>query len=83
MRPCTWVWLAMVALTLLTYAIGEAGMGGLKVALLVLGVALLKGQLLGDYFMGLRPVRGPWRWVILAWLLIPGGLIAIAFWLSG
>jgi hypothetical protein len=29
--------------------------------------------------MGLRGVRGIWRWVVLIWLAIPGGLITTAF----
>ena len=69
----------MVALTLVTWAIGRAGFSGLGVSLLVLSVALLKGQMVGDWFVVLRPLRGIWRWVIALWLLIPGTLIAIAF----
>lgn len=78
-RTCTLVYLLLMALTCVTWAIGRAGMGGQTLALLVLGIALLKGQLIGDWFMGLRALRGPWRWVIVAWLTIPGGLIALAF----
>ena len=32
--------------------------------------------------MGLRGVRGIWRWVVVAWLLIPFGLISLAFFLQ-
>jgi len=38
--------------------------------------------MLGDYFMGLKGLKGPWRWVIFLWLFIPGTLIATAFVLS-
>ena len=58
-RPCTLVYLLLVGLTVVTWAIGRAGLSGLWVALLVLGFALLKGQLVGDWFMGLRGLRGP------------------------
>jgi hypothetical protein len=78
-RPCTRVYLVMVALTLVTFAIGAAGIGGLDAALAVLGFALIKGQLVGDYFMRLKGIRGPWRWVIFIWLFVPGSLIATAF----
>ena len=60
-------------------AIGRAGLEGLGLVLLVLGFALLKGHLVADWFMGLRGVRGLWRWVVVIWLLIPGGLITLAF----
>jgi hypothetical protein len=81
-RPCTAVYLSMVAFTLVTFLIGEAGASGLGASLLVLAFALLKGELLGDFFMGLKGLRGPWRWVIFLWLFVPGALITTAFVLS-
>ncbi|MGE5153949.1 MAG: cytochrome C oxidase subunit IV family protein [Bdellovibrio bacteriovorus] len=81
-RPCTRVYLVLMALTFGTFAVGQLGLGGLYVSLLVLGFALLKGHLVGDFFMGLRGIRGLWRWVILVWLILPGGLITLAFVLS-
>ena len=79
LRPCTWIYLVLIALTFTTYAVGELGLGGLPLALLVLGIALVKGHLVGDFFMGLHGLRGPWRWVILIWLTLLGGLITLAF----
>ncbi len=79
LRPCTWVYLVLIALTFTTYAVGELGLGGLSFALLVLGIALVKGYLVGDFFMGLHGLSGPWRWVILIWLTLIGGLITLAF----
>lgn len=74
MRPCTRVYLLLVVLTLVTFGIGYfdllSGNRALVLSLLVLGFALIKGQLIGDFFMGLKGVRGPWRFVILLWLLI-------------
>ena len=49
----------MLGLTLVTFAIGAAGLGGLTLSLSVLGLALVKGQLVGDWFMGLRGDPGP------------------------
>ena len=81
-RPCTLVYLSLVGLTVLTWAIGRSELGGLGLALMVLALALFKGHLVGDWFMGLRDVRGIWRWVVVIWLLLPGGLITTAFVLS-
>ncbi len=78
-QTCTLVYAVMVILTLLTWAVGMSGAGGLSLSLTVLFVALLKGQLVGDWFMGLRAVHGWWRWVVFGWLLIPGSLITLAF----
>lgn len=82
LRPCTWVFVAMLALTFVTYLIGKAGLSTGWVSLLVLGFALLKGHLVGDYFMGLGRLRSLWRWVIVLWLILPGILITTAFELS-
>jgi hypothetical protein len=82
LRACTWVWLLMLLLTSITYCIGQQGFSGLYVSLTVLLLALLKGHLVGAYFMELNRVRGFWRWPVTLWLVIPGGLISVAFIIS-
>lgn len=81
-RPCTRVYLVLIVLTFATYLAGELGLSGLTAALLVLAGALVKGHLVGDFFMGLHGLRGPWRWVIPIWLLLIGVLITTAFTLT-
>jgi hypothetical protein len=81
-RPCTIVYLLMMAMTLFTWYVGSAGFSGLLVSLLVLGLSLIKGQLLGDYYMGLKWVTSLWRWLIIVWLLLPGTLISLAFYMT-
>ncbi|MDD5404148.1 MAG: cytochrome C oxidase subunit IV family protein [Sulfuricella sp.] len=78
-RPCTFIWLALMLLTGSTYAIGEAGLGGLAIMLIVLGTAALKVQMVANYFMGLRRTRWLWRGIVLGWLLLVTGLITIAY----
>jgi cytochrome c oxidase subunit 4 len=78
-RPCTFVYIVLMGLTLVTWMIGKSGMAGLEVSLIVLGFALIKGLLIGDYYMGLRGIKSIWRWVIIIWLVIPGALITWAF----
>lgn len=79
LRPCTQVFLVLVVLTLLTWGIGESGARGIGASLFVLGAALFKGSLIGDWFMELGGLRSAWRWVVLVWLLVPGSLITWAF----
>ncbi len=79
LRPCTTVYLLLMALTGVTWLVGHLGLSGLGVALPILALALVKGQIVGDFFMGLKGIRGPWRWVIALWLLVAGILITIAF----
>ena len=78
-RPCTFVYIVLMALTVITWLIGKAGLAGLEISLIVLAFALFKGLLIGDYYMGLRGIKGFWRWVIIIWLVLPGGLITWAF----
>jgi len=82
LRPCTFVYLLLMVLTFFTWYVGVSGYGGLTIAFVVLGLSLLKGHLIGDYYMGLKLVSSGWRWVIMIWLLLPGSLIAIAFYIS-
>lgn len=75
----TLIWLLLVALTLVTFSIGEAGMHGKWVMLTLLFIALLKGQLVANYFMGLRTVAWGWRAIVLGYFLLVGSLIAVAY----
>ena len=81
-RAAALVWLALVLLTLITYLAGRAGLGGGLVVLLLLLSVTVKGQLLADYFMGLKQVRWPWRGVVSGWLLSVVALIGFAYWLG-
>ena len=82
-RACTWVWFILLVLSLLTYLVGQGELSGLEISLGVLFLALLKGYLVGAWFMGLGRVRGFWRWPVTVWLLLPGALIGTAFMLAG
>lgn len=78
-RFATWVWLALVILTLLTFAIGEEVTAGKAVMMSVLLISLLKGQLIANYFMGLRHVSWLWRGIILGYFVIVGSMVAVAY----
>ncbi len=82
LRPCTWVYLLLMLLTFFTWLVGITGQSGFGISMLVLGLSLLKGQLIGDYYMGLKRVTSFWRWVIVIWLTLPGSLIGLAFYLT-
>jgi len=77
------VWLALVVLTLLTYAAGRAGLGGPLVITAILLSVAIKGQMVADVFMGLKGVRSPWRWIVTGWLLFVLLLIGVAFSMGG
>ena len=79
MRGPTLVYLLLCALTLFTWGVARFGLHGLGASLLVLGVALVKGQFIGDCFMALRGVSGFWRWAVTVWLLLIAALVGSAF----
>jgi hypothetical protein len=79
LRPCTRIWLALLLLTGTTFAIGQAGWSGTAVMLIVLGTAVIKVQMVANYFMGLRRTRWLWRGIVLGWLLLVAGLITVAY----
>lgn len=80
-RPCTTTWLWMLALSFITYAVARAGLAGNILMALVLLIALFKGQLVVDRFMGLRHVSGFWRPLLTGYLLLTGAALAGAFFL--
>jgi len=73
------VFLTMVLLTTVTYSADRFGLSGIELVLTVLFIALFKGQLLVDYFMGLRGVRWFWRNILYGYLVVLGAAIATAF----
>ncbi len=78
-RFATWIWLALVILTLFTFAIGEEVTAGKAVMMSVLLIALIKGQLIANYFMGLRHVSWLWRGIILGYFVVVGSMVAVAY----
>lgn len=81
-RAATIVYIFLIISTFLTFFIGESGASSLTITLFVLALALIKGELVGSYFMGLAGIRSLWRLPVSIWLFIPGTLITIAFYLS-
>lgn len=72
------LWAVLAAATLLSYALGEASTGqhaegrtgmAWPMAAAVYALAVTKGWLVIDQFMGLRHAPRLWRGVMLGWLL--------------
>jgi len=82
LRPCTWVWLILMLLTLGVLAIGKAGLGGPAIVALILLSTLVKTQMVADYFMGLKRAARLWRVIVTVYLLLVLSLIGLAYWLS-
>lgn len=78
-RFYTAIWLLLVVMTLVTFFIGERIAAGSMVMMSVLVISLIKGQLIANYFMGLRHVSWVWRGIILGYFVIVGGMVAVAY----
>ena len=75
----TTIWLTLVALTIVTFSLGEAGMSGKSVMLTLLAITMIKSQLVANYFMALRKTKFLWRAIMFGYFIIVGGLIAMAY----
>lgn len=78
-RPCTLLWLLLLTLTFATYATAQAGLQGNGLIVSVLLLALIKGSIITDRFMGLRSVSGFWRPLFWLYLVVIGFCISAAF----
>lgn len=76
------IWLILVVLTTMSFSLGEAGMSGKGVMLSLLAIAMIKSQLVANYFMGFRRTRLLWRAIMFGYFVIVGGLIAVAYLIS-
>lgn len=78
-KAATIAWLFLLALTALSVSLAEARLSGGAVIAAVLFATLVKGRIVIDRFMALQGVSGPWRWVVLGWLVLVLGTIGFAF----
>ncbi len=76
----TAVWLFLLIATGLTWYLGEAGPeGGMSIAFAILAIAFVKCRFVAWDFMGLSHANLFWRSLMLGWLILVLGLIAIAY----
>jgi len=76
------IWIAMLVLTLSTYAIGKMGFHGAGIVLLLLATVLIKGFLIIRDFMELNGVSLLWRAIMYGWLWVTTSAIAISYLVS-
>ncbi|MEA1889713.1 MAG: cytochrome C oxidase subunit IV family protein [Pseudomonadota bacterium] len=76
------IWLAMMLLTLTTYAMAKLGYSGAVVMLFLLLSAATKAILIIRDYMELRGVSLLWRVIMYGWLLVVSLAIAIAYLIS-
>ncbi len=78
-RALTVIWLLLVALTLMTFAVGEMQLAGPAAVSFVLAMTLLKSQLVASWFMGLRRAPILFRAIMTGYLVVVTAFIIIAY----
>jgi cytochrome c oxidase subunit IV len=75
------VWIILVILTIFAYLLGYLKLIDNSLVALLLITTFIKGELVIDYFMGLKSVRLKYRLIPIIWLGIVLLLIALAYYL--
>ena len=75
------VWVALVILTVFAYLLGVLKYISTTLVAALLITTFIKGQLVIDYFMGLKEVRLKYRLIPTLWLGVVISLIAVAYYL--
>ena len=76
------IWIAMLLLTLSTYAMGKMSFHGPGIVLLLLATVLIKGFFIIRDFMELNGVSLLWRVIMYGWLWVTTSAIAITYLVS-
>jgi hypothetical protein len=82
LNPAHRAWLVLLVATGTTWWLGEVGAAGTGAILAMLAIAFIKGRLVILDFMGLRGAPLMWRLLLEGWLILVGGLILLAYWIS-
>ena len=75
------VWIVLVILTIFAYLLGYLKYVSTALVAVLLITTFIKGQLVIDYFMGLKDVQLKYRLIPTLWLGVVISLIAVAYYL--
>lgn len=73
------IWIFLIFLTTLTFILGKIELSPYFFIALILLTTFIKGQLVIDFFMGLKDVKLKYRLIVSLWLSIVIILIGMAF----
>ncbi|WP_198263605.1 cytochrome C oxidase subunit IV family protein [sulfur-oxidizing endosymbiont of Gigantopelta aegis] len=66
----TVIWIILILLTLSSSLVAYFELSGLYIVAFVLLTVSIKGQLIIDYYMGMKNVRGFWRFALLGFIIV-------------
>ena len=76
-----YIWMTLVTLTVFAFLLGYMNLISYSLVALLLVTTFIKGQLVIDYFMGLKGVSLSYRLIPTLWLLLMVSMIAVAYYL--
>ncbi len=80
-KTLEYVWTILVILTIFAFLLGYLKYISIALVAVLLITTFIKGQLVIDYFMGLKDVQLKYRLIPLIWLAMTISLIAVAYYL--
>ena len=81
MRSIKNIWIILIILTIFAYLLGYLKLINSSLVAILLISTFIKGELLIDYFMGLKTVKLKYRLIPIIWLGTVLSLIAVAYYL--
>ena len=79
MNKTTIIYIILLILTTTTYFLGKSETFTFTFIIIVLIVTFIKGQLIIDYFMGLKNVDFKYRLFLIIWLILIISLIGVSY----
>jgi len=73
------IWITLVILTIFAFLVGWFGFVNYAIVAILLITTFVKGQLVIDYFMGLKKVEAKYRLIPTIWLVLVISFIALAY----
>nr|WP_321267854.1 cytochrome C oxidase subunit IV family protein [uncultured Sulfurimonas sp.] len=80
-RILEYIWIVLVLLTIFAYLLGYMKYINTSLVAVLLLTTFIKGELVIDYFMGLKDVAFKYRVIPIAWLVFVISLIASAYYM--
>ena len=73
------VWLVLIVFTIFAFLLGKLELVSSFMVGILLVTTFVKAQLVIDYFMGLKDIKGKYRFIPTIWLTLVISLIAVAY----
>jgi hypothetical protein len=74
-----WIWIFLVASTVIAWAMAKTDMGGIPIMALLMGLAFAKGAFVVLDYMGIRGAPMLWRVITLGWLVVVCLVIVLGY----